>query len=250
MMRIEIRPTAADAAAFAARAVAAALRRHPRLTLGLPTGRTSILFYDALVRLHRAGRADFRRARSFNLDELAGLGSRDPRSYRTFMREHLFSRVNLPAAHAHVLDGATRDWHRAIARFESALARAGGLDVVVLGLGRNGHVAFNEPADRLVAGCHRVRLTRATREANAYACDGNWRRVPTHGLTMGMGTLLGARRIVLLATGPGKAAIVRRAFTGPITTRVPASLLQGHPDVLVVCDADAARALRRPRQSL
>jgi len=248
-MRIEIRPTAADAAAFAAREVAAALRRQPRLTLGLPTGRTSIAFYDALVRLHRAGRADFRRARSFNLDELAGLGARDPRSYRSFMREHLFSHINLPAARAHLLDGAARDWRRALARFESALARAGGLDVVVLGIGRNGHVAFNEPADRLVTGCHRVRLTRPTREANAYVFDGNWRRVPAHGLTMGMGTVLGARRIVLLATGPRKAAIVRRAFAGPITTRVPASLLQAHPDVLIVCDADAARALARPRST-
>ena len=239
--------TAARAAAAAASRVLDHLRRQPALVLGVPTGDTPIPMYRALVRAYRAGRADFSRATTFNLDEFAGLGRGDAGSYRSYMQAHLFDHVNLPARRACLPDGRSADWRREVARYEQRITRAGGLDVIVLGLGRNGHIGFNEPADKLQARTHRVALQPATRRANARLFGGHWRSVPTHGLSMGMGTILGARQIILLVTGAAKAGMVARALTGPITTRVPASLLQAHPNVLVILDRAAAARLRAPR---
>src|SRR5262249_35180282 len=138
--------------------------------LGLPTGRTPIPFYGDLVRRHRAGRIDFSLVTTFNLDEFLGLPPRDPRSYRAFMRTHLFGHVNLPASRINVLNGtrrSERDVVKECVRYERAIERAGGIDVQILGLGANGHIGFNEPADALIAWTHATRLTPATRRANA-----------------------------------------------------------------------------------
>jgi glucosamine-6-phosphate deaminase len=159
------------------------------------------------------------------------------------MREHLLDHVNLPPDRVHILRSDARDWKREARRFEADLAAAGGLDVVILGIGRNGHVAFNEPAPALEPRTHLVRLRPETRRANAALAGGAWRRVPARALSMGMATILNGRAVVLLATGSTKARIVRRALTGPITTRVPASLLQTHPNLTVVLDRAAASAL-------
>lgn len=244
MIRTVVHSSAARAARAAANLLAEALRAKPDLVLGLPTGQTTVPFYRALVDLHAAGRLDLRRATTFNLDELVGLAPSDRRSYRAFMERHLFSRVNLRPSHTHVLNGAARDWRAEAARFERELARAGGLDVAIVGVGVNGHVAFNEPARSLHVGTHRARLHPATRRANAALFGGRWRDVPEYALTMGMGAVLGAREIVLLATGREKAAIVRHALDGRITTAVPASLLQAHPRVVAVLDRAAASKLR------
>ncbi len=239
-MRIVIQPTAEAAARSLAAALARAIRRQPSIVLGLPTGRTPVPLYAELVRLHQRGRADFRRVTTFNLDEFVGLAPNDPRSYRAFMQRHLFGGVNLHRGRIHFLNGRARHWRRETARYERQLAAIGGLDVVVLGVGHNGHLGFNEPAAALEPRTHRVTLRAATRRANAWLFGGVLRAVPTHALSMGIGTILSARHVVLLATGPGKASIVRRALTGPVTTRVPASLLQLHPSTLVVLDRDAA----------
>jgi glucosamine-6-phosphate deaminase len=230
--------------------VAAALRQQPTLVLGLPTGRTPVELYAELIRLHRRGRADFRRATSFNLDEFTGLRADDPRSFHAFMRAHLFDHVNVTPARVHILDGAARDRRRETRRFDRALARAGGLDVCIVGIGRNGHVAFNEPAKGLKLATHVSRLAPSTRRDNAAAFGGRTRDVPRQALTVGMGAILGARGVILLATGASKAAIVRRALLGPATPRVPASLLQWHPNVLVVLDREAATSVgdRRRRR--
>jgi glucosamine-6-phosphate deaminase len=241
--RIRISATARQAASAAARIVAAALGENPRLVIALPTGRTSIAFYEALVALHGAGWADFARASTFNLDEFLGLPRVHPGSYREFMRRHLFAHVNVRQERTHLLDGAAADWEIEAARFEQDLAACGGLDLAIVGIGRNGHVAFNEPAPALVPRTHRARLHASTRRSNAEAFGGRWRAVPTHALTMGMATILRARRVVLLATGGQKAAIVRRALAGPITTAVPASFLQTHPDLIAVLDRAAAARL-------
>ena len=201
--------------------------------------------YRALVRAYEQGRADFSRATTFNLDEFVGLGKGDPGSYRTFMHALLFDRVNLPSARAHMPDGRAPDWRREIVRYEKRIARAGGLDLVVLGVGGNGHLGFNEPGPALDAHTHRVALRPETRRANAHLFGGRWKDVPTHALSMGIGTILTAKHVVLLATGTSKARVVARALTGPVTTRLPASLLQTHPDVVVVLDHDAARGLPR-----
>lgn len=243
-MHITTYTTPAVAAHATARLLLARLRATPELVVGLPTGSTPVPLYAALVRACRAGRADFSRATTFNLDEFLGVGRGDAGSYRTFMETHLFAHINLPARRAHVLDGRAADWRAEVRRYEARLSRAGGLDLVIVGIGRNGHLGFNEPGPSLTARTHRVALRRGTRRANADLFGGQWRKVPTHALSMGIGTILSAREVVLLATGPAKASIVARALEGPVTTRVPASLLQTHPNVRVVLDREAAAHLR------
>jgi glucosamine-6-phosphate deaminase len=245
-MHVVTYATAARAAAAAASLVLDRLRRQPALVLGLPAGDTPVPMYRALVMAHRAGRADFSRATTFNLDEFAGLGRGDAGSYRSYMESHFFDHVNLSSRRACLPDGRATDWRGEVARYERRIARAGGLDVIVLGLGRNGHIGFNEPAAQLEARTHRVALRPGTRRANAHRFGGQWRAVPAYGLSMGMGTILGARQVILLVTGSAKARMVARALTGAITTQVPASLLQAHPDVVVILDRAAAAKLPAP----
>jgi glucosamine-6-phosphate deaminase len=244
MMRVVIHRSAEAASRGLADFLARTLSRAPSSVLGLPTGRTPVPLYAELARLYREGRIDFRRARTFNLDEFVGLGPRDAASYHAFMRRHLFAHVNLAPERIEFLNGRARDWRREAARYERRLVAAGGLDLVIVGVGQNGHVGFNEPGSALEARTHRVTLRPGTRRANAWLFGGGVRAVPRRALSMGIGTILSARGVVLLATGRSKAAIVRRALTGPITTRLPASLLQLHPNVVVVLDRDAAASLR------
>jgi glucosamine-6-phosphate deaminase len=231
------------AAAAAARLIIKRLQAQPDLVLGLPTGTTPIPLYRELVRAYRAGQVDFSRATTFNLDEFQGIGEGDDGSYRTFMRTHLFDHVNLSPRRTHVLDGRATDWRSEVARFETLITDAGGLDLVVVGIGRNGHLGFNEPGAALQARTHRVALRPVSRRANAAWFGGNWRQVPRNALSMGIGTILSAREVLLLATGSSKVAILARALRGPVTTQVPASLLQAHPNVHVLVDRDAARGL-------
>jgi glucosamine-6-phosphate deaminase len=241
-VKVRVFSTPDRAARALARLVADALRRHPSLVLGLPTGRTPVPFYRELVALYRANAIDFSRATTFNIDEFVGVASADPGSYRAFMDRHLFDHVNLRAAGVHFLDGAAADTAAECQRFERRIERAGGIDLQVLGLGANGHVGFNEPAFALQARTHRTRLRPATRRANA-PLFGGVSRVPREALSMGMATILGADRVVLLATGAGKAACVKRMIEGPITTLLPASLLQLHPRAEAWLDRAAAQTL-------
>lgn len=198
--------------------------------------------YRALVGLHQRGLADFRRATTFNLDEFAGLPAGHHGSFHSYMRRHLFDHVNLRSGASHFppTSGANGS------RYDRRIERAGGLDLCVVGIGRNGHIGFNEPASALTAHTHRVPLLPATRQSNAYLFDDRRARVPRFAMSMGIGTILRARAIVLVAMGPEKTEIVRAATTGPVTTRVPASLLQTHPNVVVVLDRDSAgRRVRR-----
>ena len=213
----------------------------PRLVIGLPTGRTPIPLYRELVRLSVAGRVDFSRATTFNLDEFVGFAAGDPRSYHAFMRTHLFSRVTF--ARTHVPNGAAVDLARECARYERAIARAGGIDLQILGLGANGHIGFNEPAPALHARTHRTRLSPATRRANAYLFGGRVSAVPHDALSMGMATILHARRVVLIATGAAKARCVKRMIDGPVTPALPASFLQLHRHAEVWLDRAAAARL-------
>jgi glucosamine-6-phosphate deaminase len=244
-VRIRIFSTPRAAARALAAAIAVALRDNPRLVLGLPTGRTPIPLYDELIALYRAGRADFSRATTFNLDEFVGVAATDPSSYRAFMQRHLFDHVNLPRRRIQFLDGAARDLAAACAGYERAIARAGGIDLLILGLGTNGHIGFNEPDIALIARTHRTTLSEATRRANAALFGHRRRAVPREALSMGMATILHARRIVLLATGRAKARRVDRTINGPLTPRTPASFLQLHRDVEVWVDRAAAARLRQ-----
>ena len=245
-MQTVIHPTARGAAEAVAGCLADSLAQNPRLVLGLPTGRTPVPMYRELVRLHRRDRADFSSATTFNLDEFIGLGPDDRGSYCHFMTEHFFAHVNLPRARTHVPNGVARNPRAEAERYESAIALAGGLDIVVLGIGANGHIGFNEPAPALASHTAVVALKTSSRQSNANLFGGRTARVPQRAISMGMGTILSARHIILLATGASKAEIVAKAVNGPITTRVPASLLQGHPRAVCVLDRAAARRLATP----
>ena len=246
-MRIRIFPTSDSAARSLAADVAAAVRANPSLVLALPTGQTPIALYRHLTALHRDGMVDFSRVTTFNLDEFEGIGPSDPRSYRTFLQRHLFGQVNLSPRRIHCLNGSVDDLDAECERYERAIARAGGIDLLILGLGVNGHVGFNEPGPFLRARTHRANLAAATRQANRGLFGSRAADVPRAAISIGIGTILAARRIVLMATGAAKADPVERMVNGPVTPRLPASFLQLHAGVEVWLDRTAARRLRRPR---
>jgi glucosamine-6-phosphate deaminase len=241
--RITVFPNDRAAARALAHRVAEMLAAKPELVLGLPTGRTPVRFYNDLVSLVHHGTADVSRATTFNLDEFLGLAPQHPSSYRSFMEAHLFHPVKLPADRIHFLNGAAADPREECDRYERAIAAAGGIDLQILGVGTNGHIGFNEPADALQARTHRVTLTPETRRANAGLFGGDANAVPAEALSMGMATILQARTIVLLATGRTKAPAIERLVRGPITPRLPASFLQLHHDVEIVLDEMAASEL-------
>jgi glucosamine-6-phosphate deaminase len=242
-VNVRIFATADEAAAALALRVARALAERPDIVLALPTGRTPVPAYAELRRLHAAGRADFSRATTFNLDEFAGVEASHPGSFRTFMERHLFTGVNLDPARVHFLDGAAQDLDAECDRYEDEIDAAGGIDLLLLGIGANGHIGFNEPADQLVARTHRVRLADSTTRDNAALFGGDPARVPREALSMGMGTILKAGALVLMATGERKAKCIERTINGPLTTRLPASFLQLHRSVELYLDQAAASLL-------
>lgn len=215
--------------------VSTAIREHPALVLGLPTGRTPIALYAALA----AAGLDWSRVRTFNLDEFA-LAPSHPGSFRAFMDRHLFRHVNLDAGAIGFLRGDSADDTAECLRYDRAIAAVGGIDLLLVGLGANGHIGFNEPGESLRAETHAVHLHESTRRANAEGFGGDWHSVPDRALTIGMRGVLSARRVVLMATGTSKAAAVAAMIDGPLTTACPASWLQTHPDVTVVLDQAAA----------
>lgn len=209
--------------------------------LGLATGNTPLPFYRELIRLHRDDGLSFANVVSFNLDEYLGLPRDHPESYWTFMHRHLFDHVDIPAAAINLPSGtvAENDLSAHCAAYEARIHAAGGLDFQVLGIGRTGHIGFNEPGSPRDSRTRRIRLDAITRQ-DAATAFGKLENVPTHAITMGCGTILEARRIVLLAWGQGKAAIVREALHGPVTDEVSASFLQEHPNAAFFLDRGAA----------
>jgi glucosamine-6-phosphate deaminase len=241
--RVLVFPDARAVAVALAGCVGATLAEQPDLVLGLPTGRTPLLLYEELVRRHARGEADFARATTFNLDEFLGVEPDHPASYRAFMRRHLFDHVNLDPSRTNFLDGGAADAEQECERYEREIDRAGGIGLQILGIGTNGHIGFNEPAPELEARTHRVTLKPETRRSNAALFGGDPARVPAEALSMGLGTILQARRAVLIATGESKARCVERLVNGPITTLLPASFLQLHPSAEIYLHAQAAREL-------
>lgn len=242
--RISIFPDAHAVARRLATRIADALQANPSLVLGLPTGRTPLLLYEALVTLSKEGTADFSSVMTFNLDEFIGIPASHPGSYRSFMQQHLFDHVNIDPSKIHFLDGTATDAAAEGCRYEAAIEAAGGIALLILGIGTNGHIGFNEPSRALAARTHRVTLRPETRRSNALLFGGDPDAVPAEALSMGMGTILDAKAVVLLATGERKAVCVEQVVTGPITTELPASFLQLHPDVEIMLDEPAAGKLR------
>jgi glucosamine-6-phosphate deaminase len=242
-VQIRVFATSEDLARAAARSVAGTLRRCPEVVLGLPAGRTPIGIYAELARLSAAGQADFSRATAFALDEFVGIEHTHPASFYRFIVEHLIEHVGLPRERFHGLNGAAGDLQAECDRYEAAIQRAGGIGLQLLGIGGNGHIGFNEPASDLPAATHRVALLDGTRNASAALFDGDIARVPREALTMGIGTILKAEALILLAAGESKAVSVERMVRGPITPQLPASFLQAHRAVEVYLDRPAASRL-------
>ena len=235
-------PAPEAAALRAARIVARLLRGKPGAALALPTGSTPRAIYAELCRQHREEGLSFARAAAFNLDEYVGISPDHPGSFRRALREALYRHVDLPPERAYAPDGQAADLPGACARYEAEIAAAGGLDVALLGLGTDGHIAFNEPTSSFGSRTRLKTLAEETRAANQPAFGAE--PVPPHALTRGIATLLDARRCVLVAFGAAKASAVARMVEGPLTAFVPASALQLHPHATVIVDEQAADGLR------
>jgi glucosamine-6-phosphate deaminase len=242
-MLITIFDTLETASLAVADQICEAVAMKPTAVLGLAAGRTPVPLYAELRKRYAAGGLDLSHATTFNLDEFVGVGSSAPGSFRRFMDEQLFSGVNVPASSVNFLDGLAADAAEECRRYEAAILDAGGIDVQILGIGANGHIGFNEPAEELNAATHRITLLPPTRQGNAALFGGDVTRVPESALTMGMGTILSAREIILMAAGERKAGCVEQLVEGGLTTRMPASLLQLHPRVRVFLDRSAAARL-------
>jgi len=226
----------------AAEMIADEVKSNPKAVLGLATGGTPVGMYRELIKLHQEEGIDFSQASSFNLDEYVGLTSGHPQSYRAYMQENLFDHINLPANKTHVPAGDAPDLEQECARYEEAIRQAGGVDIQVLGIGNNGHIGFNEPGSSADSTTRVVQLTQSTIEANARYFD-SIEEVPTQAVSMGIKTILAAKKVVLLASGETKAEAVRLMLEGEPTADVPASLLQHHLDVTVIVDEAAASQL-------
>lgn len=241
-MEVIIRESAADAALFTARIIAKALRRNPYLVLGLATGRTMGRVYAHLVRMHREEALDFSEASTFNLDEYIGLPRDNPNSYRWYMEEHLFRHVNIQPHHTHLPNGMARDIPTECRQYESLIRNMGGIGLQLLGIGRSGHIGFNEPLSALQSRTREKALSPQTVAQNqGLFSDGT--PMPRRAITMGVGTILESRRCLLLATGAEKAAVMAKAVEGPITSMISATALQLHPSCTVIVDEAAAACL-------
>ncbi|ODT50950.1 MAG: glucosamine-6-phosphate isomerase [Devosia sp. 63-57] len=230
-------PTAEATAEAVAAYLAEQLASTPAMRLGLATGNTFVPIYAALVELHKAGGFSFARTESFNLDEYIGLPPGHPASFAAYMQQHLFSQVDLPEGRGH-LPGVLGDVAAACTDYEVAITAGGGIDLQLLGIGRNGHIGFNEPGSAFDSRTREVALTPSTREANQRDFPPG-ESVPPSAVTMGIGTILEARQIVLVAIGASKVEALDAAFRQAPSPDCPASALQAHPNVIVFADQAA-----------
>jgi glucosamine-6-phosphate deaminase len=242
-MEVIIQPTEEAAAELAARIVAKELRANPHLVLGLATGRTMECVYRHLVSHHKEQHLDFSLCSTFNLDEYVGLFPSDPNSYRHYMDHHLFSHVNVDPRNTHLPNGLAADLEAECRHYEASIQRFGGIDLQLLGIGKAGHIGFNEPLSALRSRTRVKALTPTTLKQNAPFFGGE-EKVPRRAITMGVGTILECRRCILLATGQSKAEVIAQAVEGPITSMVTATALQLHPRCTVIVDETAAAKLK------
>ncbi len=241
-MQVIAVPDCLELSREAARFVAKRLLNNPELVLALPTGETPLGLYRELVRLHKQGLLDFSQATAFNLDELLGFPPEDPASFRSYMERNFWNLVNLRPEARHIPHSLPEDPEAECRGYEALIAEKGGLDLAILGLGKNGHIAFNEPETPFESLTHVAELSEETRMAEA-SWFGSPEKVPKKAITMGIRTIMNAREILLLVSGEEKAGILERALFGPVTPKVPASVLQLHPNLTVIADRAALRAI-------
>ena len=243
-MEIIIQSTYKQLATIASEIIRDALLKKPDLVLGLATGSTPIGLYKALVRMHKEDRLDFSSVTTFNLDEYVGIPCEHPQSYHTFMANHFFDHVNIPLKNRHIPQNTAENHEAFCAAYEEAIACAGGIDIQVLGIGTDGHIGFNEVGSSLASRTRIVTLTESTLVANASHFEGDVSAVPEMAITMGIGTIMKAKQCLLLANGTSKSEAIAKAVEGPITSMVPASILQMHPNTVTLIDESAASDLK------
>jgi glucosamine-6-phosphate deaminase len=243
-MEVVILANPQEIGGVAADSIADLLGRKPDAVLGLATGSSPLAIYDELAARAGAGSVSFSRARGFTLDEYVGLPADHPERYRTVIDRVFVSRVDFAAGAVQSPDGLAADIPAACAAYEQAIHDAGGVDLQILGIGTDGHIAFNEPGSSLASRTRIKTLTRQTRIDNARFFDGDIEAVPTHCLTQGLGTIMAARHVILVATGRSKAEAVHHLVEGPVSAMWPATILQHHRHVTVLLDDAAARRLQ------
>jgi glucosamine-6-phosphate deaminase len=243
-MEVIIKDTYDEMSKEAAEIIRDAIHLKPNLVLGLATGSTPVGTYRELIRMHKAGELDFSKVVTFNLDEYVGLPSTHDQSYHYFMHENLFDHININPSNIHVPSGVVRDFDRYCQWYEEEIAKVGGIDLQVLGIGSDGHIGFNEPGSSLASRTTIVTLTEETIRDNSRFFE-RMEDVPRFAITMGVGTIMEAKHCLLLANGEKKADPVAALVEGPITSQVTASALQMHPRATVIVDSAAASKLKR-----
>ena len=243
-MNVRVYPNSELAGRAAAVLIAGEVIEKPNSVLGLATGSTPLPIYRELIRMYEGGVVDFCKVVTYNLDEYVGLAADHPCSYRLFMQENLFDHINVPEDHIHIPNGLAQDVDAECLNYDAAIASAGRLDLQLLGLGANGHIGFNEPADKFTTHSFCVKLSEQTLKDNRRFFEDD-AVMPTHALTMGIASIMQAKRIVLVATGKNKAQAVKAMVEGPVDPMVPASILQMHRHATIILDEEAAALLER-----
>ena len=242
-MEVVICKTKEEASKLAAKMITEQVKKNPKTVLGLATGSSPVMMYNEMARLSKAGKISYKQVKSWNLDEYYGLSGTHDQSYRYFMDKNLFDSIDIKKSNTHVLNGLAKDWRKECAGYEAQIKKAGGIDIQVLGIGSDGHIAFNEPGSSLASRTRLVSLTPQTIKDNARffkkAAD-----VPQHALSMGVGSIMEAKKVVLLAFGKNKAAAVAAAVEGGVSQFCTASALQMHQDAWFFCDEEAASKLK------
>ncbi|GFP77904.1 glucosamine-6-phosphate deaminase [Clostridium fungisolvens] len=243
-MKIIIAKNYDEMSEIAAREIADFINNKPDAVLGLATGGTPAGMYKELIKLYKEGKVDFSKITSVNLDEYVGLSGEHEQSYRYFMDDNLFNHVNIDKSKTFVPNGLAEDIDASCREYDQRISELGGVDLQLLGIGGNGHIGFNEPAEYLYQGTHQTELAESTIEANARFFD-SIDEVPKKAITMGIGGIMKSKKILLLASGENKAEAVAQLVSGKISTKAPASMLQMHGDVVVVIDEAAAKFIKR-----
>ena len=240
-MQIRIIKNETELACAAADIFEETITNKPNAILGLATGASPVLTYKELIRRYEAGLISFKDVITFNLDEYCDLPRDDKNSYFTFMQENLFKKININPENVHIEDGNAENFDAEAKAYDDKIAAAGYVDLQLLGIGTNGHIGFNEPADTFTEGTFRIRLSESTIRANSrYFTDS---KMPEYALTMGVGSIMKAKKILLIATGEAKAEAIYNTVKGPVTPHCPASILQTHPDAVLLLDEAAAERL-------
>ncbi|MGG5463108.1 glucosamine-6-phosphate deaminase [Clostridium sp. B9] len=241
-MRLIITKNYEEMSKVAANEMAESIKANPEIVLGLATGGTPVEMYKNLIKMYNDGELDFSKVTSINLDEYVGLPGDHDQSYRYFMNTNLFNHINIDKSRTFVPNGLAADVAEECKSYDARIQEMGGIDVQLLGLGANGHIGFNEPGEELSVGTHLTDLKESTIEANARFFD-SIEDVPREAITMGLGGIMKAKKIMVIASGEGKAEVVKAMMSGKITTEIPATMLQMHSNVVLIVDEAAASLL-------